>query len=318
MATSSTRQRKLARAKLDRQMAKRAERERKQRQLKAVAAGVVTLLVATLGGLWIGGVFDKEPVSPPVASDCTWNAQNVEANQAFKNVGVPKTTGILSSGQSTMTVQFNSGTVAIDLDRTLAKCGAEALAFVAGQGYYTDTKCHEIKDGALTCGDASGSGVGGAAFTWVAENVPAQAPVSSAEPTPSGAPSGSPTATATASAAPSNYVRYPAGTVAMRPGVSGSQFLIFYQDSTSTDDYSIVGTVRPGGLDVIKKIADAGTVDNGKGANTKPKNDVIIQSLTVVDPAAQASADPSANPSTDPSTQPTASTAPTASATPGS
>ncbi len=267
-----------------------------------------------MGGLWIGGVFDKEPLAPPVANDCTWNEQNVAANADLKDVDMPKTTGIANSGQSTMTVQFNSGTVTIDLDRTLAKCAAEALAYVAGSGYYTDTKCHEINEGALRCGDHSGSGNGGAAFTWVPENVPAQAPVPSAEPSVSPGASEAPTGSPSGSPSPSNYVRYPAGTVAMQPGVTGSQFLIFYQDSTSTAEYSIVGTVRPGGLDVIKKIVDAGTVDNGKGANTKPKNDVIIQSLTVVDPAAQ----PSAIPSTEPSTQPTASTPPTASATPGS
>lgn len=277
-----------------------------------MSAGVVTLLVATLGGLWLGGVFEKEPVAAPVANDCTWNQQNVSANPNLKDVGTPKTTGIPAGGTSTMTINFASGPVVVDLDRTLARCASESLAYLAGSNYFNDTKCHEIVDGALRCGDHSGTGDGGAAYTWVPENVPAPAPT--ATPSPSADPSAPPTpeASPTPETSPSApVVRYPAGTVAMQPGLTGSQFLIFYEDSSVAADYSIVGTVRAGGLDVISKIADAGTVDNGK-----PKDDVIIQSLTVVDPDSLPQSTPSTEPTTDPSAAPTATETP--SATPGS
>lgn len=308
MATSSTRQRKLARAKLDRQLARRAERERRHRQLRAVAAGVVTLLVATLGGLWLGGVFDKEPVAPPVADECTWNPQNVAANTNLRDVGTPKTTGIASSGTSAMTVQLNTGTVSIELDRSLAKCAAAGLTYLASSGYYNNTKCHELTSGdgsfALRCGDHSGTGNGGAAFTWSPENVPDPAPTSGTDPSASPGPSADPSPSASPTA---ETIRYPAGTVAMSPALSGSQFLIFYQDSPAASaDYSIVGRVTSG-LDVVEKIAEAGAVDNGQGANTKPKEDVIIQSLTVVQTQAPP---PSAEPSTEPTAQPTPSATP--------
>ena len=301
MATSITRQRKLARAKLDRQLARRAERERRKRQIRAVAAGVTTLAVAVLGWMWIQGVFDKKPATPPAASDCTWNPQNVSANPNLKDVSTPRTTGISPTGTSVMTVTLNTGTVGITLDRTAAKCGSESLAFLAGQGYYNNTKCHELTNGengqfALRCGDHSGTGDGGAAYTWVPENVPAKAPAS-ASPEASAAPSASPNPAAT--------VRYPKGTIAMQPGLTGSQFLIFFKDSAAPDaDYSIVGYVTTG-WDAIDKIVAAGAVDNGKGTNTKPKDDVTIQTLSVVD-----ANEPSAAPSNQPSTQPSPSATP--------
>lgn len=301
MATSSTRQRKLARAKLDRQLARRAERERRKRQIRAVAAGVTTLAVAVLGGMWIGGVFDKKPETPPAANDCSWSPQNVSANADLKDVGTPKTTGIPSTGTSVLTLALNTGTVGITLDRANAKCGSESLAYLAGQGFYNNTKCHELTNGengqyALRCGDPSGSGNGGAAYTWVPESVPTKA-AASASPGASAAPSASPDA----AAAP----RYQKGTVAMQPGLTGSQFLIFFKDSPAPDaDYSIVGYVTTG-WEAIDKIVAAGAVDNGKGANTKPKDDVTIQTLSVVD-----SAEPSAAPSTEPSTQPSPSATP--------
>jgi peptidyl-prolyl cis-trans isomerase B (cyclophilin B) len=208
-----------------------------------------------------------------------------------------------------MTVALNTGSVGITLDRANAKCAAESLAFLAGQGYYNNTKCHELTNGdngqyALRCGDHSGTGNGGAAYTWVPENVPAKAPESAS---PEASASAAPSETAAPSASPSvaPTVRYPKGTVAMQPGLTGSQFLIFFQDSPAPDgDYSIVGYVTSG-WEAIDKIVAAGTVDNGTGAMTKPKDDVTIQTLTVVD-----ANEPSAAPSTEPSTQPSPSATP--------
>jgi peptidyl-prolyl cis-trans isomerase B (cyclophilin B) len=291
------RQRKLARAKLDRQLARRAERERRKRQLRAVAAGVTTLLVAVLGGMWIGGVFDRKEQPPAAANDCVWNKQNPSANTDLKDVGTPRTTGISAEGTTKMTIQFETGKVEVELDRSLAKCAAESLAYLASSSYYNGTKCHELTsnvDGqnALRCGDHSGTGQGGADYTFTPpENVPQRAAA------PSQTPSASPAASASPEAQP---VRYPQGTLAMQPGVSGSQFLIFFKDSPAPEkDYSVVGRVVSG-LDVIQKIADAGTVDNG----TKPKNDVTIQTLQVSTP------EETPAPSTEPSTQPTSSATP--------
>ena len=294
MATSSTRQRKLARSKVDRQLARRAERERRQRQVRAAAAGLLTLAVLIGGGLWLAGVFDKKPAPVAAPDDCSWTEQDVAANNNLKAVGTPAKTGIAKTGTSSMTIAMKAGeatgTVAVELDRGKAKCATAALTYLAARNFYGETKCHELTHAegsfALRCGDPSDTGNGGAAFTWFPENQPSE-PLA-----PTADPSASPGATP--SPAPAQ-VLYPRGTIAMMPGVTGSQFLIFYKDSTiSTVKYSIVGRVTSG-LEFIDKIAEAGTVaDSG----TKPKNDVIIQTLTVVDNATMPSATPSPQPST--------------------
>jgi peptidyl-prolyl cis-trans isomerase B (cyclophilin B) len=95
----------------------------------------------------------------------------------------------------------------------------------------------------------------------------------------------------------------------MANGLYGSQFLIFYKDSTLDANYSVVGRVTSG-LELITKIADAGTVANASGVDTKPKNDVIIQTLTVVSNTPSPSAEPS--PPATPAATPSATPSPTA------
>jgi hypothetical protein len=86
---------------------------------------------------------------------------------------------------------------------------------------------------------------------------------------------------------------------------NGSQFFIVYQDSQFPPKYDVFGKVVQG-LDVVQKIAAAGIKAGGTTANDgPPKNDVIIQSLTV-----------SAPESASPSTSGTGSTAPSGSSAP--
>jgi peptidyl-prolyl cis-trans isomerase B (cyclophilin B) len=285
VASSSTRQRKLAKAKLDRQLARRADKERRQRQIRAAIAGVIVVAVAVLGGFWLGGAFNKKPAPVAAPDDCTWTQQDVAANQNLKDVGVPGKTGIPKTGTSTMTVAMKlgetDGILSVQLDRSLAKCGTAALTYLADRAYYSGTKCHSLTHAegsfALRCGDHSGTGNGGANFTWYPENVPSQ-PLGS--PTPPADPSASPSASASPTPA---TVLYHRGDVAMVASTNGSQFLIFYKDSTVTSEkYSIVGHVTDG-LSFVDKVAENGTVADANGVDVKPKTDVTIQSMTVVE-----------------------------------
>lgn len=303
MASSSTRQRKLAKAKFDRQLARKAERERKQRQIRASIAGVVVVALAVFGGLWLGGVFDKKPAPQAAPDDCTWTQQDVSANQNLKDVGTPIKTGIPKTGTSTMTLAMKTGDtdgiLSIQLDRSLAKCGTAALSYLAEKNYYGGTKCHSLTHGegsyALRCGDHSGTGNGGANFTWYPENVPSE-PLPS--PTPSPDPSASPEPSP--SAAPPT-VLYKRGDVAMVATTNGSQFLIFYKDSTITSErYSIVGHVTDG-MSFLDKVAEAGTVADANGVDIQPKTDVTVQSVTVVETPQTPSVPPSETPSPAPS-----------------
>jgi peptidyl-prolyl cis-trans isomerase B (cyclophilin B) len=300
VASSKTRARKLAREKLDRQLARRAESERRARRIRAGVGAFLAVALIALGGTWLLGGFDKKATPAAEPQQCYWSEQNVEANPDFKNVGQPAVRGLPDSGASAMTVNLKGGdTIRISLDQAAAPCAAASLTYLANKAYYTDTPCFELKHSdntfSLRCGDHSGSGKGGPSYVF---NNELTEPV--AEPAPTASAAATPSSTA---AADGSTVTLKAGTVAMLPNVSGSQFVIFYQDSiVPKGTYSLVGHVTAG-LDAVKKIAAAGTVANANGEDTKPKNDVVIQSLTVVDVS-----DVDANPS--------AAATPTAAATP--
>ena len=74
---------------------------------------------------------------------------------------------------------------------------------------------------------------------------------------------------------------YPAGTVAMAnagAGTGGSQFFIVYDDTTLPSGYTIWGTVTEG-LDIVKEIASVGVADGT--ADGTPRQPVFIESATV-------------------------------------
>lgn len=296
MASSRDRQRKLARAKLDRQLARRAARARRRRRIQAGVGAAVVLALVVVGSAWALGAFDSDPKENTAADEdvCVWTPQNASANTNLKDVGTPATKGLPTSGTRPMTITTNQGgPITVELDLAAAPCAGASMAHLASRSFFDNTKCHEItSEGALRCGDPSGTGLGGPTYTFYDENVPTQ---------PEASPSASP--------APGQPAAYPKGTVAMManpPGANGSQFLVFFKDFNPTNPtYPIIGKVT-GGLDVITKIGALPTVDNGSGAKVKPKTDVVIQSLTVGEPTttpatpaatASASGTPSASPS---------------------
>jgi len=284
VASSKDRQRKLARAKLDRQMARRAARERRRRRILAgVGSGVAVLLIVA-GVAWIGGAFDSDDTKTSEAQDvCAWTPQSATTNTNLKEVGTPPTKGMPTSGTQTMTVTTNQGApIVVSLDNTLSPCGAADLAYLAGKKFYDNTDCHEITTyGAVHCGDPSGTGMGGPTYSVYGENVP-DAPQPSASPS------------APAAKAPI----YPKGTVALigsPPGANSSQFLIFFKDySPAKPEYSIVGSVT-GGMDTVTKIGKIPTEKDSAGDAVKPKQKITITSLTVGDAPTPASASPAAS-----------------------
>ncbi|MBQ1052682.1 peptidylprolyl isomerase [Micromonospora sp. C51] len=313
MASSRDRQRKLARAKLDRQLARRAAAARRRRRIQAGVGAALILVLVVAGSAWALGAFDSEPTENTAADEvCLWTPQNTEGNANLKDVGEPPTTGLPVTGTRPMTITTNQGApISVELDLASAPCAAASIAHLASQSFYDNTKCHEITaDGAVRCGDPSGTGLGGPAYSFYDENVPT-APEASPEPSPS--PDAPPT--------------YPKGTVAMisnPPGANGSQFLIFFKDFTTAEPkFPIIGRVTDG-LDVVEKIGALPTVDNGAGEKVKPENDdVVIQSLTVgepvLDPASSADPAPTDTPGPESSgtPSPAASGDPEASASAG-
>ncbi|MGC4813481.1 peptidylprolyl isomerase [Micromonospora sp. DT228] len=284
MASSRDRQRKMARAKLDRQLARRAAATRRRRQIQAGVGAALILVLVVAGSAWALGAFDSDPKQNTATGDtCLWTPQDAAANTNLKDVGTPESKGLPTEGTRAMTVTTNQGApITAELNLTNSPCAAASIAHLASRSFYDNTKCHEITaDGALRCGDPSGTGLGGPTYSFYDEELPT---------VPSAAPSASP--------APGQPPTYPKGTVAMianPPGSNGSQFLIFFKDFTTTDPkFPVIGRVT-GGLDVVEKIGALPTVDNGTGAKVKPSTDVTIQSLTVGEPVTAAAPAPSAS-----------------------
>ncbi|SCL33591.1 peptidyl-prolyl cis-trans isomerase B (cyclophilin B) [Micromonospora nigra] len=296
MASSRDRQRKLARAKLDRQMARRAARATRRRQIQAGVGVAVILVLIVAGSAWALGAFDRDPAVNTAADEvCLWTPQNADGNPNLKDVGQPAETGLPVTGTRPMTIVTNQGApITAELDLAAAPCAAASITHLAGRGFYDNTKCHEITaEGAVRCGDPSGTGQGGPTYSFYDENVP-----------------DAPQASPSASPAPDQPPTYPKGTVALignAPGANGSQFLIFFEDYTTAEPrYPIIGRVTDG-MKTVEKIGALPTVDNGTGAKVKPKDDdVVIQSLTV----GESALDPTSAP------EPTQSAAGSPSATP--
>ena len=293
MASSKDRARKLAREKLDRQMARRAGKQRRRRQIQAGLGAALALVLIVGGVAWLGGAFDSdEPTDTSAADICAWTPQSAESNTDLKDVGEPPTTGIPTSGTRPMTITTDKGApIVVTLDLTSAPCSGADLAYLAGKQFYDNTTCHEITaEGAIRCGDPSGTGQGGPTYSLYSENTPL-------------APTPEPSASASAPATPATPATplYPKGTVALignPPGANGSQFLIFFKDFTPKTEpqYPIVGTVT-GGMDTVAKLGKIATVANTAGDKVTPKDKITVQSITVGEPTAAAANAPSAAPS---------------------
>ncbi|GAA3342694.1 hypothetical protein GCM10020358_38610 [Amorphoplanes nipponensis] len=289
MASSRDRARKLAREKLDRQLARRAGRQRRRRQIQAGLGAALALALIVGGVAWLGGAFDNdEPVDPTASEVCAWTPQNAASNPDLKDVGQPPKSGIPTEGTRPMTITTDKGApIVVTLDLAGAPCTSASLAYLAGKQFFDNTTCHEITaEGAIRCGDPKGTGQGGPSYTVYNENLP-QAPA----PQPS----------ASAAAKPAAPPVYPKGTVAMignPPGANGSQFLIFYKDFTpkAEPQYPIVGTVT-GGLDTVAKLGKIPTVANSAGDKVTPKDKITVQSITVGEPSTAPAVAPSAAPS---------------------
>lgn len=300
MAPSRSRQRKLAREKYQRQLVRRAQQQRRRRQVQAGIGAFVTLVVIAVGSAWLLGVFEPEE-EPFVADTCTWLPQDTAANPDRIEVGTPDANPPME-GVRTMIVdldagQAGTGQVEVVLDLAAAPCATASFEYLAAQGFYDGTICHELLDGvALRCGDPIGTGFGGPTYAYFDENlpsVPADEPDEETNPDETGeketGPEEAEEGQTNGDADEEPPVLYQRGTVAVgdTTGQHGSQFLVFFDDYTTvTPLYSIVGTVT-GGLDLLDAIGEAGTAEDDAEASTgTPAEEVHIQTLTVVNPDA--------------------------------
>ncbi|MGE7385301.1 peptidylprolyl isomerase [Streptomyces sp. NPDC004126] len=257
MVTSDQRRRQLAREKYERQQKRRAEARRKSRQRLAVIGAASAVVIATLVGLVVGGVFDsgdtKDAAADPSASPSAPTPKKSPSPAM----------AIDDKAKYTFDLKTSAGDVKFEMDAAKTPQTVNSFKSLADKGFFDKTKCHRLVTGGifvLQCGDPEGTGMGGPGY-----NVPDENLDSLGKPNEQG------------------QVVYPAGTVAMantgRPGTGGSQFFLVYKDSPLAPSYTPFGKIDAAGLKVLEEVAKAGTSDGAQDG--APKVPVTIEKGTV-------------------------------------
>jgi cyclophilin family peptidyl-prolyl cis-trans isomerase len=273
VAGKRDRQRRLARARYERQQERRAERARRARLWTVI--GVACCVVIGIG---VGGYFFFRPggsnaaassatatPTPTVTATPTPTATQVaepathcaytSSPPAARSVGLPPTTPA-STATYQATIVTNRGDVVIDLLNSKATCTVNSFVYLAAKNYFNSTKCHRLTTAGslfvLQCGDPTGKGTGGPGYGFANENT--------------------------------TGASYPEGTVAMahssQPNSNGSQFFIVYKNSTLSPDYTPFGQVVTG-LGIIQNVAKAGSDNSNGSGDGHPKEPVVIERVTI-------------------------------------
>jgi peptidyl-prolyl cis-trans isomerase B (cyclophilin B) len=177
----------------------------------------------------------------------------------------------------TAAINTNLGPIDMSLLNSKATCTVNSFVHLATAGYFNASQCHRMANSTglylLQCGDptakattkltcstaANAPGTGGPGYEFNSENLPT-------------------------GASSAGSVTYKAGTVAMAnngtSGSNGSQFFLVFKNSTLGPDYTPFATITSG-LDILQKVANAGTSCSYSSGGGVPKEKVIINSVTI-------------------------------------
>ncbi|MBV9143794.1 MAG: peptidylprolyl isomerase [Pseudonocardiales bacterium] len=285
MPTNAQR-REAAKRKLDRQLARRAERAKARRRRYTVAGGVAAVvLVVGIVALTLtlrhrdqrAGTTAKpatsastsaaapnhKPVTAPVrpkplpaSVDCQYPATQ---QPSARRVRPPLAGSTSARGTAQVTLHTSAGTMGLTLDRALAPCTVNSFLSLAQQGFYANSPCHRLVTDpglhVLQCGDPTGSGTGGPGYTIPDEVFP--------------------------------ELTYGRGLVAMantgQPDSGGSQFFLIYGQTQLPPRYTVFATISATGLKALDRIAkagDDGSLEPSPGGG-KPITPVTITSVDV-------------------------------------
>jgi len=291
--TSSKRRREMARAKAERQAARRAEAAQRRSTRNRILAVVAVVLV--VGGVLAWAVLNRSSDSTDVAAPSeTAIPSESAAPDASPSPEPDSSTDPTASPEPsptsteqpdaacapaldtrpddltwpkapedkvkpdtayTMTLATNCGDIVIDTLPAEAPATVASMAFLTQEGYFDLTACHRLTtEGIFVLQCGDPAGNGTGGPGY---SIPDENLPAEGE------------------------ANYPAGTVAMAnagPGTGGSQFFIVYEDTTLPSGYTIWGTVAKG-LDVVKGIAAAGV--EGGGTDGPPAQRVVIEKATL-------------------------------------
>ncbi|ASF06416.1 putative peptidyl-prolyl cis-trans isomerase [Nocardia brasiliensis NBRC 14402] len=288
---SNEQRRAAAKRKLERQLANRAERARRRKQLTIAGSvlGVVVVVAAVTGVYFLTKSDDNsseakdatqssEPaaaappaaVAKPALVNCVYKdgqkPADKPATKPAKSEGIP-TTG--NDAKVSVSMETNQGPIGLTLNNAESPCTVNSFVSLAAQNFFDGTNCHRMTTGeglkVLQCGDPTGSGMGGPGYEfdneYPTDQLDPNNPMAAQQP-----------------------VAYKRGTLAMAnagPGTNGSQFFIVYGDSQLPPNYTIFGTVDENTMGTLDKIAKAGQDDSNGPGDGKPTQPVTIQSVRI-------------------------------------
>jgi peptidyl-prolyl cis-trans isomerase B (cyclophilin B) len=276
VAGKKERQRKLARQRFERQQARRVERQRRSRRLAYSGLAALAVIGVAIGSVAAAGVFGtgsksgagsspaaSRSASPPAspaatpaapASEPAHRCDYLSHGVAARKVGMPPAKPDYKASY-TATIKTNRGDIVIKLLNRKATCTVNSFVYLAAKKYFNATPCHRLTTSGiyvLQCGDPTGTGSGGPGYEFANENL-------------AGA-------------------KYTSGTVAMAnsgPNTNGSQFFLVYRDSPALPaSYTPFGTITSG-LNIIRKVAKAGSDNSNGPGDGHPKMKVTIESVQI-------------------------------------
>lgn len=227
-------------------MAKLAEAQRRKRRVQAGVGGALALIVLVLGTTWLLGGFDSadEPVTLPT---CSWTERAVTDD--VTDTGLPPS-DVPTSGVNELVLTTNLGEIHALVDLSSGYCGAASVGFLAGLGFYNNTRCDRLDTNlrVLTCGGDKTPNYHG--------------PVEGTPRMPLGTASPAPDVTANPDADTSSY--YAKGAVLLDNldvNAISSKIMIVYDDNTPLEPrYTQIGTVSSG-LEFVTQVAAGGATD---------------------------------------------------------
>jgi peptidyl-prolyl cis-trans isomerase B (cyclophilin B) len=275
--------REAARRKLERQLQARVARERRRRRTMAVLtalgvvvviAAVVTFIVATnsddkkttgsssssssraaLPSRKFSTIKSRKPKSTTGPCRYAETTTTLTSQHAY-DVGLPADPKPTPKKKYTVLMKTSQGDITIQLDGTAAPCNVQSIVYLIGRKFFDNTACPRLVTQSfyvLQCGDPSSTNAGGPTYQVKDENLA--------------------------------KAKYTAGAIAMAnsgKNTNGSQFFFMYKASTSLPkSYTVIGSVLKG-MDVLQKIAKAGS-DNATGdGDGRPNVNVIMSTVRVV------------------------------------
>lgn len=228
------------------------------KRLATVAACLSVLALSACGNESDGSETATDPASESSSETSVETATceyPEDGQEPAREVEAPATEAP-AEGTVTATMTTNFGDIGLTLDAATTPCTVNSFVSLAEQGFYDDTPCPRIGDqegfGILQCGDPTGTGSGGAGYSFADEL--------------------------------SGDETYPAGTLAMAnagPDTNGSQFFLVFRDSQFPPSYTVFGTIDEAGLETIDAIAAEGNDNSNPAGGGAPNKDVTIEKVTV-------------------------------------